>query len=450
MTAASVGTRVGKAAKSLGCTDGQLYTVVFGLIFSVVFAFAGIPPVLQRHLVAAGRGAGTSASSATPQVLAGHGPLPPLGPPPLDVPTGPSGPLRPVVSVGGPNISTTSGSMASDASTQNAPQPVATTPAPPPLAAGTVGLFAHVVSPGAPDGVAVDRNGNVYVATNNGSAHGVDGPSKIFEYAPDGRLRATFRIRGQALSHVQGLTALAAEASGRLVVLDGDSGRILEVDMLRRAQTLLATLPDLPPCLVSLPGTACEPGAVDHRPQGTAVTISPSGAMYVADGGQATIWRLRRGYTIEPWYQSLDFVGPDSDGPAGLALAPDGRLDVTVGSTTDTSNPAGGGLYELSLTPAGDAGQRTLRVPFARGVMPGAIVMTRSGQTLLVLRGSDSLAVVPPGGNTATALGVANSAGVPIDGLAGLALVRRGLLATNMSRANEPSEWAVLSITLVP
>src|SRR3954469_9744840 len=85
-------------------------------------------------------------------------------------------------------------------------------------AKGDTKLFAKVGSPGAPAPVVVAPDGTVYTATLNAQSGDTAAPSKVFAFAPDGKLKRTYDIKGQDLSTQHGLSGLAMDTDGNLYV----------------------------------------------------------------------------------------------------------------------------------------------------------------------------------------------------------------------------------------
>ncbi|MFN2537540.1 MAG: hypothetical protein ABR549_05235 [Mycobacteriales bacterium] len=406
-------------ARRLGCTEGQLYTVATGLAVAAWLGLAGRtaapadalaqPPLSQVQ-------PGPAATS--PVVVVPTAPVPTLSTAPL-----------PAVSPQPPAIAP--------------PTFVMPEPTPEPTFAQRP-VLARVARPGAPGGLAVTAAGQLYVGTDNGTARGVPGASKLFQY--DGRtgaLKAAMTITGQPRDHADGLGALAVGPSA-VYAVDRDLFRVLSIDRVTHSQTVAATVPDVKPCLLPPGTTPCEPGALDHEPALTALALDDSGALFISDEGQATIWRLARGArAVSPWYQSMDFA--TGDGPAGLALDNTGSLLVTVGMSLDTNNANKGCLYSISRRPDGTPGDRVLLASFTSSDRPGPVVMDVSGVAYVILRGTGTIVTVS--GRTATRMTTASSP-IPLDDPAALAIAGNRLLVANRGTTHDATHWAVLSFPL--
>jgi hypothetical protein len=412
---------LGPVARRLGCTEGQLYTIATGL---AVAAWLGL----------AGRAAAPASALAEPAVPQAQPSVAPTSPV-VVVPTAPAPTLTPapVPAVSGAPVP------------PPAVLPSAATPEPTPeLTFAQRPVLARVGRPGAPGGLAVTSDGQLFVGTDNGTARGVPGPSKLFRY--DGRtgaLRTGTAITGQAPHHADGLGALVAGPTA-VYAVDVDTSRVLRIDRVTHAQSVATSVPDLKPCLVTPGATPCEPGALDHPPVLSALALDDSGALYIADSGQATIWRLPAGgHAASPWYQSMDFA--TGDGPAGLVIDGTGALLVTVGTSLDASNPNMGGLYSIARGTHGAAGARSLLASFSSSEKPGPLALDTSGVVYVILRGTSSIVSVDSG--TVTRLTTASSP-VPLDDPAALAVAGDRLLVANRGTNNNANHWAVLSFPL--
>lgn len=428
----SAGSRVQALARRMDCTEGQLYTAVIGLAVAVPFAVFGVPPTLRQHPASAATAppaapspvvVPTPASALTP--APGLVTVPPpgptgFGPPasPVDVPSVPSAPEEP-------------------------PSPEPPSPAPVATAVpnGTLSVFARVGQPGSPAGVAWSPDGSVTVTTDNASA-----ASTVLVYGRDGRLRRRVPVTGQPAGHTAGLVAAAADATGRVVVLDAATNRVLALGP-GAAPTVRATIPDVAPCLGVLRSGACQPGLQDRPAQVAGVAVDAKGTVYVADAGQGIVWRLRTADRApQVWYSAADL--DTGDGPSGLAFDRTGRLLLTSGTSYDPAAAGNGGLYQLTLGADGAPATRTLVHGFALGERPGPLVLGASGTAYVVLRGTGEITSYDRSGTETGRITAKLTAGpVPLDGPAGLALAPGRLFVTNRA-PGRPQHWAVLAVAV--
>jgi hypothetical protein len=296
--------------------------------------------------------------------------------------------------------------------------------------------------------VTVGRDGQIYVTTDNGAARGDQGPSHVFAYDSGGHRTADVAVTGQPNGHVHGLTGAAVDVDGRSVVaLEPDAARVIAVDLSAGTQRAVATVPDLPACLVALGSPTCQPGVDDRNPLPIAAAFDRVGNLFITDPLQDTVWRLRPGANVaEVWYQSNFFTL--GDGPYGLAVH-DNVVDFTVGTTLDPAARGGGGLYRVAVNADGTAGTPTLVSLFGRGDEPGPLAVGGTGTAYVVLRGSGTLVAIAPTGSEAWRIAPPGSGAIPLDAPSALALIGGRLLVTNAGTGTDPSHWAVLSVAVM-
>jgi hypothetical protein len=413
--------------RRLELTEGQVYTTVIGLTLAILLAVAGLPAVLRTRAVPA-RASVNPLTGREAAAVAPTASEPASSPTPVGAGATPSA-IRPIAGT-------------------TAPGPPPTIPLPADaLPLLTITTFARVDAPGAPGGLAVGRDGTVYVTTDNGTAHGDAGASHVFAYDSRGNRIGDQAIDGQPNGHANGLTGAAVDPiTGAVVVLQPDAPRILSIGAPPGSQRLLAEIPDLPACLVSLGANPCQQGAEDRTPFPTAAAFDAQGNLFVADPAQDTIWRLRPGTQLpEVWFQSTSFtVG---DGPYGLALN-DTAVEFTVGTTIDPAAPAAGGLYRVAVTPDGSAGALTLVSVFPRGDEPGPLTIGSSGTAYIVLRGTGAIVAITPAGAESWRIAPPGNGPIPLDAPAALALIQGQLLVANKGSGTDPAHWAVLAVTV--
>jgi hypothetical protein len=262
------------------------------------------------------------------------------------------------------------------------PEPTQPTFSPPPLAGPDV---FQMPAPGAPRALTSDTR-YVYSGTDNtGSA-----PSQLVVFPRTGEPARQVTVTGQGSQHTGGLTAAAVHGTD-LLVTDRSRGALLRIDPRSGAQAVLATIPDLPPCVVGIVGT-CQPGVQDLPPSPEGLVVTSAYA-YVTDAAQGTIWRYAfASKQLSAWYSSRDFAG--GSGPSGLALDTSGNLLFTVGQATDPSALLKGALYRLPVGSGGAPGTRVLVTTFAQGSAPGPIAVGTAGETYVALRSAGGVVVV--------------------------------------------------------
>ena len=419
----------------LRITEGQGYTLVIGLVLATVLAVTGIPAVLRtRTLPAAASNAlhpradalagAASSSASTPATSAA-------------VPTPAIGALRkksPFTAIGGATASP-AGPPAINGVAVAPPAPL------------TITTFAHVDHPGAPGGLAVASDGTVYVTTNNGTARGDRGPSHVFSYDGKGHQTTDRTIEGQPDDHVNGLAGAAVDPlTGEVAVLEPDQARIVGIDPASGAQRVIADVPDLPACLISLGAATCQQGAEDRKPFPLAAAFDKNGDLFVSDPTQDTIWRLAHGKgVLDRWYQSSFFA--TGDGPYGLAVD-EGAVEFTVGTTLDPAAPTSGGLYRVAVNADGTAGALALVAAFPRGDEPGPLAVGSSGTAYVVLRASGAIVAIAPTGSESWRIAAPGTGPIPLDAPSALAMTAGQLLVANQGSGTDATHWAVLAVSV--
>ena len=419
--------------RRLNVTEGQAYTMVIGLVLAIVLGAAGIPAVLRDRPASA-----TATNRLNPRAEQ----------------TASETPATPAVGAAVPAIP---GVIARPAPTAVVPVGGASeAPALPPAISGvpsavptplTITTFARVNHPGAPGGLAVARGGTVYVTTNNGTARGDPGASHVFAFDSAGTQTADRAIDGQPADHVNGLMGAAVDpVSGAVAVLEPDQARVLSVDMTSGAQRLLADIPDLPACLISLGASPCQQGAEDRAPFPVAAAYNVQGDLFVTDPSQDTVWRLRPGaQTPEVWHQSTYFT--IGDGPYGLALD-ENAVEFTVGASFDPAAPTSGGLYRVAINADGTAGALTLVAAFPRGTEPGPLAVGNTGTAYVVLRATGTIVALTPAGAESWRIDPPGGGPLPLDTPSAVALLPGRLLVANQGTGTNAAHWAVLAITV--
>ncbi len=257
-------------------------------------------------------------------------------------------------------------------------------------------VLASVPDPGNPEEIAV-RGNLVYVGTTvgaDGAAIGDGQPSKIFAFdTRTGALVREFTVEGENVNALHGITGLAFDRDGHLYAASVSHG-IIRLNTTSAEQSLYAQLPDLKPCAIAGP-PECSPTPEDRAPLGNGITFDRSGALYVADSFQATIFRIPPGGgEAEVWYSDARLHG--FFGANGIKMSPDGR-HVYVSVTGDLSNE--GHLYRLPHVARPTQDDLELVRSFGSD-QPDGIAFGRSG-LLYVVMGSGSLVILNDDGTVA-------------------------------------------------
>jgi hypothetical protein len=345
---------VSALARRLDATEGQVWSLGVGLVVAVVLAVVGIPPVVHHRTVRE-RPAVASfvAPSTATEPVAAAAPSPPIEA------AAPPTPVMPITSF--------------------ASAPVVS-PAPPEAQeVPTLPLRTEVQDAGV--AVAAGADGTAFVA--------------------DGERIAVVDRSGRRVRDLPGGAAGLAVDGARVVATLDD--RVDEIDLASGRRSVLASIPDLAPCVLPGGDRACEPGVEDGAPRPGALVVLGD-ALFVADAGQGTVWRVRAG-KAERWASSSEWRA--GGGPSALAVLGDGTVLVAVPTDVTLTNPGGATLQRV-----GADGSTSTYATFEPGVDPTAIAVLDDGTVVVSLRGAEALAVLSSGSArriAMAALGVATS-----------------------------------------
>jgi uncharacterized protein (TIGR03437 family) len=214
---------------------------------------------------------------------------------------------------------------------------VAGDPVGPSIIDGQLAVNARFVGP---TGVAVDRNGVIYVVEGSiGSGTGLArGDFRIYRVAVDGTIRtfagtgaASFSGDGAAATSAQlsGATGVAVDAAGNLYIADTVNQRLRKVAPNGTISTIAGT---------GAPGFAGDnvlpAGAQLNNPRG--VTLDPAGRLYLADSGNS---RVRR---IDPGGNIVTLAGNGNSSYYGDGLA---ARQASVNQPEGVAADAAGNVY---------------------------------------------------------------------------------------------------------
>ena len=248
-------------------------------------------------------------------------------------------------------------------------------------------------APGFPAYVFAHRNGRVYAGTYT-NPQGDSQRSRVFEWTRGGTLLRSWTVPGQDLAADRGVQVAAADAKGRLVLLEKSRSAVLTLNVKTGKFRRWATLPDLPTCATG--AKPCSPNVVDGPAIPNYATWGPRGELYVTDYGQAVIWKIPRG-THRPrvWYASERLDGTEF-GTTGIVYRP-GRRDLLVtqqSTALDGSVPTNGKLYRLPVRADGRPGTLETLWTSLPGELPDGFGVARSGRIYVANAGLTAQIVV--------------------------------------------------------
>jgi sugar lactone lactonase YvrE len=292
------------------------------------------------------------------------------------------------------------------------------------LAGGTAGSTDGIGSAAGflyPAGIAVDAGGNLAIAdTGNATVRRIDSSNRVSTVA--GLAAQYGNVDGQgALARFNGPYGLAADGQGNVYVADSFSATIRRVSA-AGVTTTLAGVPGVFGSVDGVAGTAQSLSGQSTSAQFNApygVAADASGNVYVADTGNNLIRKISAAGTVTTLAGSAGQAGyADGQGtqarfnaPYGIALGRNGNLLVA-----DTLNHA-----VRSITPEGAvstlagmaqvAGASDGAAGAARFYLPYGIAVASDGTVFVADSGNHAIRKISPAGMVVTVAGLAGTSG---------------------------------------
>jgi DNA-binding beta-propeller fold protein YncE len=202
-----------------------------------------------------------------------------------------------------------------------------------------------------PEGIAVDKNGDVYVSTF--AVHAASGPGKVFVFGANGALKRELQVSGSS----QLLLGIDFHPkTGELLVIDFGHQQVLSVNANTGAASLFAQIP----------------GGANAGPN--ALAFDAADNVYISDSFQGVIWRTsRKGGTPVAWAS--------------------GSLLTTSGFPPFGANGMGFNSDGSSLFVANTGNDTVVRIPVSAGVAgtPEVFVNAINGADGLIVDANDNL-----------------------------------------------------------
>jgi len=270
---------------------------------------------------------------------------------------------------------------------------------------GAVERFATLPAGNAnPEGITVDKHGDVYVTTFAVSA--ASGPGRVFVFDDRGSLKRQLDVAGSSNL----LLGIAFHPqNNQLLVLDFGAGNVLSVNPNTGASTVFSAIPG---------------GGLN------ALAFDAAGNVYISDSFRGTIWRTGpRGGTATAWltHDLLTTTGFPPFGANGMGFNSDESALFVANTGNDT-------VVRVPVT-AGAAGTPQVFVNSVNGA--DGLILDADDNLWICANQADEIVVVDRTGKAIAKLGDFNglSGGAPAGFLFPASLARRGdwIYVTNLS-----------------
>jgi hypothetical protein len=187
---------------------------------------------------------------------------------------------------------------------------------------------------------------------------------------------------------------------------------VLRVDPGAGTVTKVADVPDVPLCLPVVRTTDCQAAVPDSAPRPEQLATSTSGDIFVADRGQACLFRIApRETAAKAWLCDLSFAplpAASDGGLAGLAVAGD-RVLLTVAAGFDGTDS----IQEVRIADGAPVDRRQLAAPPSQSGTAG-LTLLPDGRVVAALADANALFVVAADGSSSQKVDLAGITG-PVD-----------------------------------
>jgi sugar lactone lactonase YvrE len=264
-----------------------------------------------------------------------------------------------------------------------------------------------------PEGLAVGKDGNVYVTTFGFTHTGpVAGPGKLYVFNDNGRLLRQLNVAG---SSAQLLGIGFHPSTHALLVIDFGNGNVLNVDPHTGSSSVFMTVT----------------GSAGLN----ALTFDSSGNVYVSDSFQGIIWKTGPSGGAGTVWKSDPLLIPNGVPPFGA----NGLGFNKAGTALFVANTANDQIIKIPVVSGGNAGAASVFVNSVNGA--DGLVLDRNDNIWVAANQADEIVVVDPTGKAIAKLG--DFDGISRDGVA------RGLIFPASPDFSKDGQWLyVTNLTL--
>ena len=274
--------------------------------------------------------------------------------------------------------------------------------------AGTAGAAARF---DAPQGIAVDSAGTVYVAdTSNNMIREITPAGVVTTLAGSSGGSGSADGTGAA-ARFSSPSGVAIDSAGTVYVADTENSTIREITPAGVVTTLAGT--------AGATGSADGTGAAARFSSPSGVAVDSAGNLYVADTGNSTIREITAGGVVTTLAGTAGATG-SADGtgaaarfdfPMGIAVDSAGNLYVadTGNSTIRKITPAG--VVTTLAGTAGATGSADGTGAAARFSSPSGVAVNSAGNLYVVDTGNSTIREITAGGVVTTLAGMAGATG---------------------------------------
>lgn len=262
-----------------------------------------------------------------------------------------------------------------------------------------------------PQGVAVDANGNVYVAdTGNSLIRKVTASGTVTYFAGTAGVAGSVDGAGSS-ARFNSPQGIALDSSGKSYVADTGNSTIRLITSAGTTTTLAGT--------AGMSGSADGTGAVARFSSPQAIAVASDGTAYVADTGNSVIRKVTSAGVVSTFAGSAGASGfADGTGTSALFKSPQG---IAVGSDGNIYVADTGNNIIRKVTPAGvvsslagttdNSGSQDGTGTSARFSGPTGIAVVNSGNIYVADTNNSTIRLVTPAGVVTTVAGSAGNRG---------------------------------------